>query len=51
MHMSSWHFEPHKLSAQDVHHCSCILFEATLMIEGLWELDIPLCESDSRARP
>lgn len=42
--MSTWNFQPHKLSADDLYHCSCILFEATLSMEGLWELDIPLGE-------
>lgn len=40
--MSTWGFQPHKLSGDDLYHCSCILFEATLTMEGLWELNIPL---------
>ncbi|KAL7410856.1 hypothetical protein BDY24DRAFT_343673 [Mrakia frigida] len=31
--MSTWNFQPHKLSADDLYHCSCILFEATLSME------------------
>lgn len=46
--MSTWNFQPHKLSVDDLYHCTCILFEATLSMEGLWELEIPLGEFSSR---
>lgn len=38
--MSTWSFRPFNLSEDELFHCSCLIFEAVLSIEGLHELSI-----------
>lgn len=39
-HLAGWSYRPYVLSQDDLFRCNCLLFEATLSIEGIWELDI-----------
>jgi hypothetical protein len=38
--MSTWSFKPYELTEEELYHCSCLIFEAALSIEGLHELEI-----------
>lgn len=44
--MSTWSFKPYQLSEDELYHCSCLIFEAVLSIEGLFELAIDQGVSD-----
>ena len=39
-HLAGWSYRPYVLSQDDLYRCNCLLFEATLSIEGIWEMDI-----------
>lgn len=43
--LSTWDFKPHKLSQADLYHVACLIFEATLHIEGIVDLGIDYGES------
>ncbi|CDZ96330.1 hd-domain pdease-like protein [Phaffia rhodozyma] len=38
--LSGWDFKPYELSGDDLYRTTCILFEAVLMTEGVWDLGI-----------
>lgn len=42
--MDTWGFEPHNLDETDLFRCAQMMFEGTMMIEGLWELDVTKCK-------
>lgn len=44
-HLSGWDYRPYSLSQEDLFRCNCLMFEATLAIEGIWELEIDCSQS------
>lgn len=38
--MSTWDFKPHALNDADLFRCACLLFEAVLRVDGLFQLGI-----------
>ena len=45
-HLAGWDYKPYALSQEDLFRCNCLMFEATLSIEGIWELDIDCGQSE-----
>lgn len=43
-HLSTWDFEPHRLSEADLYRSVCLVFEAVFSIEGLRQLNISMGE-------